>query len=256
MTDNTQAPGSASALVLHLVEHMLLGAEKFNREIIGLPIPTIPTMLSKPRQDWALGALNEELTELGKAFDEGNILEASDALVDFIYFALGRLVEMGVPPRLVFDEVQRANMDKERGELSKRPGSLGFDAIKPAGWQEPNHAMILHADLNILHNGLKWGQMSPVLRKVVELRAKKSADYNSGPKLDDYFPFGHLSYAQMLHVKMLRVHSLLAVMSQGGRPNFEGLSDSIEDLINYATFYGEALAAGTIDTNYLGAIAK
>lgn len=108
---------------------------RFNTEVIGLPIPETPTRLSPERKDWALTALKEELYEFGSSH---TLSEEVDALVDLTYFALGRLVEMGVAPGPVFEEVHAANMAKRRGELSKRPNSLGYDAVKPDGWTPPD----------------------------------------------------------------------------------------------------------------------
>jgi len=245
-----------NAFVAAFVARLLAGADKFNREVIDLPIPETPKLLSTQRGKFAIGALQEELTEFSEALVDKDILEASDALIDLIYFAIGRLVEMGVPAGLVFDEVQRANMDKERGELSKRANSLGYDAVKPKGWKAPDHSALLTFDKSAVERAAQFEAMSPILKKAVALRAKKGNDYNSGPTLHDYFPFGHLSYAQMLHVKMLRIHSLLAVIAKGGKPNFEGISDTLEDLINYISFYAEAIADGSADQPTYGAIAK
>lgn len=114
--------------------------ERFNREVIGLPIPREPEQLSAKRKEWAVTALNEELIEFKHA---STIDDEADALIDLTYFALGRLVEMGIAPRPVFEEVHRANMRKQRGNLSKRPGSLGFDAVKPDGWVAPDLAPLL-----------------------------------------------------------------------------------------------------------------
>lgn len=88
-----------------------------------------------------------------------------------------------------------------------------------------------------------WDSLSPVLKKVVELRIRKGQDYNSGPTLDDYFPFGHYSYTQMIHLKVTRIHSLLAKKQT---PNFDSLLDTLEDLINYTTFYAEAISTGKL----------
>lgn len=108
---------------------------RFNTEVIGLPVPETPSRLDPARKDWALTALREELVEFEQAVQLG---EEVDALVDLTYFALGRLVEMGVAPGPVFEEVHAANMRKRRGELSKRPNSLGYDAVKPEGWTPPD----------------------------------------------------------------------------------------------------------------------
>ena len=241
----TQQPREAFAAAI--AARMLVKVAEFNREVVALPIPETPQVLSEQRLTWANAALQEELKEFNDAVDAGDVLEAADALIDLVYFALGRLIEMGVPAVAVMDEVQRANMDKQQGELSKRPGSMGHDAVKPAGWQAPDHAWLLGFTRADLEKARNWDKISPVLRKVAELRIRKGQDYNAGPQLEDYFPFGHQSYAQMIHVKTTRIHSLLAVMAQGRRPNFDGLLDTLEDLINYSTFYAEALSSGKLD---------
>jgi hypothetical protein len=73
---------------------------------------------------------------------------------------------------------------------------------------------------------------------------KKSQDYNHGQATDPhtidrtgYFPFGTVSYAQMLHTKSARFVSLTKKMAAGGEPNFEGLLDTAVDIINYAGFF-------------------
>lgn len=125
------------------MERYLALVHRFNTDIIGLPIPETPTRLGEARKEWALGALNEEVGE----FEKAETLEGeADALIDLSYFALGRLIEMGIVPGLVFDEVHEANMRKRRGELSKRPNSLGYDAVKPEGWTGPNLLPYLSLD--------------------------------------------------------------------------------------------------------------
>lgn len=81
--------------------------------------------------------------------------------------------------------------------------------------------------------------------EAVLLCAKKSADYNQGMGHEDihsvdrssYFPFGAVSYAQMLHTKTQRFNSLVTKVLHGGEPNFEGLRDTALDIINYAGFF-------------------
>lgn len=116
------------------MERYLALVHRFSADVIGLPIPETPTRLGSERKNWAYNALEEELVEFYQA---QSLEDEVDALVDLSYFALGRLVEMGVVPGAVFDEVHEANMRKHRGELSKRPNSLGFDAVKPEGWIGP-----------------------------------------------------------------------------------------------------------------------
>lgn len=81
--------------------------------------------------------------------------------------------------------------------------------------------------------------------EAVLLCAKKSADYNQGMGHEDihnvdrtaYFPFGAVSYAQMLHTKTQRFNSIVKKVLSGGEPNFEGLRDTALDIINYAGFF-------------------
>jgi len=83
------------------------------------------------------------------------------------------------------------------------------------------------------------------LAEAALLCIKKSQDYNQGSgdmdphKIDrsSYFPFGAVSYAQMLHTKSLRFNSLVLKEMGGQGANFEGLRDTALDIINYAGFF-------------------
>jgi len=120
-----------------LIPDLVAMTERFARDILGMPIPDEPTRLDPERKLWTQGALSEELTEF---MDAKTLEDEADALLDLMYFAGGRLIEMGFCPGAAFEEVHAANMAKERGELSKRPHSKGFDAIKPEGWTPPDLA--------------------------------------------------------------------------------------------------------------------
>lgn len=120
-----------------LIPDLVAMTERFARYILGMPIPDEPTRLGPERKLWAQGALAEELTEF---IDAETLEDEADALLDLMYFAGGRLIEMGIVPGAAFEEVHLANMAKERGELSKRPHSKGYDAIKPDGWTPPDLA--------------------------------------------------------------------------------------------------------------------
>lgn len=83
------------------------------------------------------------------------------------------------------------------------------------------------------------------LAEATLLCIRKSQDYNQGGATMDphkidrsaYFPFGAVSYAQMLHTKSQRFNSLTKKILDGGQPNFEGLRDTALDIINYAGFF-------------------
>lgn len=121
------------------LERIIEEVTRFQLEIIGMPPATKPETLGTERMQWSVTAMQEEVNEFVVATEADNVIEAADALIDLIYFAAGRLYEMGVPASEIWVDVQRANMAKRRGELSKRPNSMGYDAVKPEGWQGPNH---------------------------------------------------------------------------------------------------------------------
>jgi hypothetical protein len=69
----------------------------------------------------------------------------------------------------------------------------------------------------------------------IEMVVKKGEDYNQGEaKLEQYFPFGDYSYIQMIHLKALRLVSLIGKTE---KPNYEGIEDTLYDLLNYVIFY-------------------
>ena len=73
-----------------------------------------------------------------------------------------------------------------------------------------------------------------ILKDAANLKEQKSKDYQGSQFTEeDYFPFGHKSYIHMLHTKMLRIRSV----AEQEDTNFESLSDSLIDLINYASMY-------------------
>ncbi|QXN72353.1 MazG-like nucleotide pyrophosphohydrolase [Rhodobacter phage RcSimone-Hastad] len=122
---------------------MVADAARFNHEIVGYPIPAQPELMSDDRAGFRADFMQEELDEFRKAQKEGDLDGAVDAIIDLMYVAAGAMNEMGVAIQPCWDEVHNANMRKKRGAMSKRPGSKGFDAIKPEGWTAPSHAQYL-----------------------------------------------------------------------------------------------------------------
>jgi len=118
-------------------------------EKFGLPNTThhkpFPHLLNIEAVAFRLKFLHEELEELEAAVTDGNLPEIADALVDLVYVALGTAHLYGLPWQDLFDEVQYANMQKERaasdGSNSKRGSSL--DVIKPPGWEPPDIEKVL-----------------------------------------------------------------------------------------------------------------
>jgi hypothetical protein len=98
---------------------------------------------------------------------------------------------------------------------------------------------VLSPSVETLVDGLtSHGGSLAAVADAVRLVTKKDEDYNTGIRRDDYFPLGLQSYAQMVHVKALR----LVVLALTPRPlNFESARDTCLDLINYASFCADWL---------------
>ena len=78
------------------------------------------------------------------------------------------------------------------------------------------------------------GKIPPVFLEAAALCESKSEDYGDKDlSRASYHPFGHVSYLQMLHVKLERLKSVADQES----PNYESGRDSVIDLMNYASFY-------------------
>ena len=84
--------------------------------------------------------LQEELTELNTALENRDSPEVVDALIDLCVVAIGTLDALTINVDRAWDEVHKANMNKEVGIKETRPNPLGLpDLIKPEGWTAPNH---------------------------------------------------------------------------------------------------------------------
>jgi hypothetical protein len=116
---------------------------KFNKEVICTEQPKNLKLLDNERLKFGVKVLQEETDEFQQAhLDESlntdeAIAESIDALIDLIYFAFGRMYEMGLTPQQFancWSEVHEKNMQKKKG--NKGRGS-DQDAIKPEGWEKP-----------------------------------------------------------------------------------------------------------------------
>jgi len=81
--------------------------------------------------------LQEELDEMKTAKSAEDVV---DALIDLCVVAIGTLDCFKVDSYKAWDEVLKANMNKEVGVKPERPNPLGLpDLIKPLGWVAPSH---------------------------------------------------------------------------------------------------------------------
>jgi hypothetical protein len=93
----------------------------------------------------------------------------------------------------------------------------------------------------------KRGGHPGALADAALLCIRKSEDYNQGMGIEDihrvnrdsYFPFGLMSYAQVLHTKTQRLNSL--AIKGAAATNFESATDTMLDIINYAGFAADWL---------------
>lgn len=113
--------------------------QKFN-----VPMAHEPSWLPGHLFEFRLKFLKEELLEFEVAYLQGDMHGTADALVDLAYVLHGTALMMGLPWPMLWDEVQKKNMQKERAKHageSKRGSS--FDVVKPAGWTAPDHTAAL-----------------------------------------------------------------------------------------------------------------
>ena len=196
------------------MKEWLKAVEEFNRDVVKLPEPNGPRQLSIDRYRWFQGVVDEEMAELWEGITNQSIGDQADAIIDLIYFALGRLYEMGIPAEECFNDVHKANLRKSRG-IKDRTIQSNDDAIKPKGWAPPTHSWLEY--------------LSPAFIEAARMRAKKSKDYKDAK---GYFPFGKVSHAQMIWVKARRLMNI-AKMEE---PENEPWRDSLIDLLNYTSF--------------------
>lgn len=122
--------------------------KEFNDKIIKLEVAD---NLSLERFLWFKNVVREEVSEFQSArYDMDNQyipkiksrVDMLDALVDLIYFIIGRVQELGFTEDEFYTHfgfVHEANMTKQKG--NKGRGS-DTDAIKPQGWTGPETRMI------------------------------------------------------------------------------------------------------------------
>jgi len=90
-----------------------------------------------------VACVQEEVDELKAATADNLPIDAEetvDALIDICVFAIGTMDLFGIDADDAWDEVLRANINKEVGVKPGRPNPFGLpDLIKPEGWKAPSH---------------------------------------------------------------------------------------------------------------------
>lgn len=106
------------------------------------PYSDIPTLMGLDRAEKRCSWMDEEVKEFIEATKNEDIYEQVDAIIDLIYFALGTLVEIGVPPSEIFEIVQNANMNKLWEDGKPRFRENDGKVIKPPHWENPHNKIV------------------------------------------------------------------------------------------------------------------
>lgn len=226
-----------------------------------LPVANTPKLLDLDAQEFRSNFLKEELEEFDEAYARGDLVKASDAIIDLTVVALGTAVMMGLPFSPMWDAVLEANNSKIVGRTKR---GFDVDLVKPEGWVGPEEEL-----KRLLDESSKRGCVAVTLDKypdwkdiaieitdaretqiplpfieAAELAEKKGRDYNTGVDRDSYFPFGLQSYAHEIYKKSLRMISLLRT---GIAPANEPIEDTLLDIMNYCCFALETMRKGEKD---------
>jgi len=219
---------------------------EFNQEIIGLG-PT--EYLNPERLQWFKNTINEELGEFEAANEkykmdyeaskrinvtEDQLLEDKvdmiDAIMDLIYFALGRLYEIGCTEddfAAMWNAIHHANMTKKRG--NKGRGS-DDDAIKPEGWQGPEQVFIKYK--KGLKNQLDTCEQTTRRFKTTCENLSLNSSNNSTETIKNNKPSETAENIQQLHLPGMKYDQ--------GKPNlslvFGGFNKALLDVGYIGTF--------------------
>lgn len=207
--------------------------------------------ITKQQMKARLDFIQEELDEAYQALDINHADDFVDANIDIIVVAVGNLDQAGVNGWVAFDTVHSANMAKQIGINSKRP-EMKQDLVKPEGWVKPNHSRNIGKLVSIFQRDTGYKLANPmkslrrraleVLEKAKETMLKKADDYNfpgSRVKSADYYPRGLDDLEHMLHIKMLRIMSIIDKMKLGVAIENESLGVTLEDLIVFSAMMVE-----------------
>ena len=78
----------------------------------GQDVKTKPSFPNDKTTNLRYNLIKEELSELGKAIEDRDIVEVADALTDILYVTYGAGHAFGIDLNKCFDEVQSSNMSK------------------------------------------------------------------------------------------------------------------------------------------------
>ncbi len=114
---------------------------EFHRKF-GFTINSSPTRIDRELGRVRHYHTSNELAELGTAIEQDDLVEVADALGDLLYFIYGTGVAYGIDLGVVFAEIHRSNMSKERPDPTQY---VDAKAVKGADYTPPNLEAILQS---------------------------------------------------------------------------------------------------------------
>jgi hypothetical protein len=116
----------------------------FNQRVLGIK----PRRFNFPPTDelhLSYTQLVEEAAEFRDAYENVDLADMIDAILDSLYFSYGILYKLGLTEPVInemFEAIHNANMQKTKGVKSGREGFDAADAIKSEGWQDPKKVIL------------------------------------------------------------------------------------------------------------------
>jgi predicted HAD superfamily Cof-like phosphohydrolase len=102
---------------------------EFHRAMAPDLIGTMPQVPESAAADLRMALVCEEIVELDRAMERGDLPGVADAVADAVYVLLGLAVTFGIDMRPVWAAVHAANMAKVGG-----PRRADGKRLKPDGW--------------------------------------------------------------------------------------------------------------------------
>lgn len=216
--------------------------------------------LTKNQLKGRLDFIQEELNEAYKALEENNADDFVDAHIDVVVVAVGTMDLARVNWWKSWGRVHSANMSKERGANNKRLNMEGMDLRKPENWTPPSHLDNVGLLPEIMMNDSSYKTKDQehdetlnkvkeqrrysveFLHKCIEIMLKKADDYNSplSPvKTIDYYPRGAWDLYHMIHIKYLRLYSMLWKIENGATVHNEDIIETLRDLAVFSAMFAE-----------------
>ena len=126
---------------IHPLDRLYQDVKQFHTTF-GHPVGTTPRRQPADRAKNRAKWIRSEMDELEEAED---VVEQADAYLDSIYFGIGGLVDLGVPPGALWDLVHAANMAKVQpdGSVKRYPDGK---IMKPDGWEAPDDKIRAHIE--------------------------------------------------------------------------------------------------------------